>query len=191
MSQVVMYIKFKEETGEVIGVGPKPDINYNTIPVDFESVKAIIEGKESKKNYKVEYNAKSKQLELVNIHQQIFDGATVNDYIYEIPEDCDGEPDIIIKQDVPNSCWKILVGKTLKKNLRTKGIKLNSTLNFSITAKHDPNILFKTISIDFSKIINDNYAIIEFDMPFEKQDESISIFTSKKFDLYKFERVFE
>lgn len=190
MSGIIMYVKFKEETGEVLGVGPRPDINHNTIPVDIDTVRGIIKGTDSKKNWKVEFNAKSKKLELVDIHKQIFDGATVNDYIYEIPETCCDDPDIIVQQNIPESCWKILIGKGLKKNLRAKGIRLNTNLTLSITAKHDPNVLFKSISIDFSKVVNNNYAIIDFSMPFEYEKEEISIFTSKKFGSYQFQRIF-
>lgn len=186
-----MYVKFKENTGEIIGIAPRRDPDSSAIEVDLEEVKDIINGSESKRNYRVQYNAKTKELELVNVHRYKFDGVTVNDFIYEVPEQSTDDPDLTIIQDVPNSCWKILLGNHLKQNLKRQGLRLNTNLSFSITAKHDPNVLYKTVEVDFSQVANENHTVLDFTMPFEKKDTEISIFTSRKFDTYLFKRIFE
>lgn len=183
-----MHVIFEKDTGKVLGVSPKPQ-ESNSIPVPISSVIGIIEGTERRKNYRVDYNAKNKQLELIDLHRESFDGSSVNDFIFEIPENGVEDADITIEQDIPNTCWRIKLGKTLKRNLRKKGIRLNSKVNFSITAKHDPNILYKTLSVDFSQVLNDNYAVIDFDMPFETKNLSISVFTARRFDTYQFTRI--
>lgn len=184
-----MHVIFEKNSGKVLGVSPKPS-EENSIPVPISSVIGLIEGTERRKNYRVDYNAKNKQLELVDLHRENFDGSSVNDFIFEIPEKKVDDADIIIEQDIPNTCWRIKLGKMLKRNLRRKGIRLNSKVTFSITAKHDPNILYKTMSLDFSQIFNNNYAVIDFDMPFESKNIPISIFTARKFDTYFFKRIF-
>lgn len=191
MHKKVMYVKFKENTGEIIGIAPRRDPDSVAIEVDLEEVKDIINGAESKRNYRVQYNPKTKDLELVNVNRYKFDGVTVNDFIYEIPEQSSDDPDLTVVQDIPNSCWKIILGKNLKSNLRKQGLKLNTKLYFSITAKHDPNVLYKTLEVDFSQVANENYAVLDFSMPFENKDTEISIFTSRKFDTYLFKRIFE
>lgn len=184
-----MFVKFIEETGKVVGVGPRKDPNFNCLEVDLDQVKDIIEGRDSKKNYIIQYNAKSRDLELVNIHEQIFDGASVNDFIYEIPQINIIDPDILVIQNQKQNFWKIQTGKELQNKLKSKGIRLNTTLDFSVTAKHDPNVLYKTFSIDFSRILDENQAKIEFDMPFEYKKQDVSVFTARRFDSYQFLRI--
>lgn len=184
-----MYVIFQKDTGKIIGVSCKQD-EENSIPVDLEQVSGILKGTDSKKNYRVEYNAKKKQLEMVDLHKEIFDGSSVNDFIYEIPETKVNDADITIEQDLPNTCWRFTLGKTLKRNLRNKGVKLNSKLKFSITAKHDPNILYKTLSVDFSQVLRNNSVVLPFDSSFESTEFPLSIFTARKFDSYQFKRIF-
>jgi len=184
-----MYVKYLQDTGQILGIGPRDDVNHHTIQVDYDQVKAIIEGKESKRNYRVNYNAKNKDLELVNVHENSFDGSDVRDFIFEISKTQQKDPDVLVVQDQLNTCWRIKLGETLQKNLKSKGIRLNSTLDFSITALHDPNVLYKSFSVNFSNILQDREVILDFDMPFEYTDQDISVFTGKRFDSYQFEKI--
>jgi len=188
MSSDVMYVQYKQDTGEITGISPRPSANHHDIEVNLDEVTAILEGKERKRNYRVEYEPKKKKLALVNQHEKQFDGASVQDYIYEVPEFKQQDSDISIIQDSTNRCWKILLGESLQKNLKRQGLRLNKQLSFSITAKHDPNILYKTLFVDFSQIVRDNYAVIPFSMEFEDKNADISIFTAKMFDSYSFQR---
>lgn len=190
MSETVMYVIFEKDTGKVLGISPKSE-NENSIPVNLSAVTGLLNGTERKRNYRVEYNPKTKQLELQDQHQESFDGSSVNDFIYEIPEDTVQDADIVVEQDKPNTCWRIKLGKQLKRNLRKKGIRLNTRLSFSVTAKHDPNILYKTLSVDFARILNDNYAVIDFSMPFETENTPLSVFTARRFDTYQFKRILD
>jgi hypothetical protein len=188
MSQSMMHVSFEENTGKIIGIGPKPQ-EENSLPVQLDEVIGILEGKESKRNYRVEFNGKKKQLELVHQFMHSFDGSDVNDFIYEIPENLSSTPDILIEHNLKETCWKIKIGKQLKKNLAHNKIRLNQTLYFAVTKKHDPNILYKTLSVDFSQTLRDNYSIIPFSIPFEKTTTPVSVFTAKTFGSYRFQRV--
>jgi len=190
MSEPLMYVKFQEETGKILGISPKQS-KSSSIPVPLSVVQPLLDGIEPKRNYRVEYNAKTKELELKHQFTASFDGSDVNDFIYEIPETSVKDTDIIIEQNIPETCWKIKIGSNLKKNLQSKKIRLNQTLNFAVTRKHDPNILYKTLSVDFSSVMTDNYALLPFSMPFERTDAAISIFTTRTFDSYLFTRVFD
>jgi len=188
MSSDVMYVQFKQDTGEITGISPRSSANHHDIEVPLEEVTAILEGLERKRNYRVEYDPRKKKLALVNQHEKQFDGASVRDFIYELPEVEQADADICVFQDTKNRCWKILLGKSLQKNLKQQGLRLNKQLSFSVTAKHDPNILYKTLFVDFSQIVRDNYAVIPFTMEFEETNSDISIFTAKMFDSYSFQR---
>lgn len=189
MSESLMYVNFEEETGKILGISPKQN-RTSSIPVSLSAVQPLLDGVEPKRNYRVGYNAKTKELELKHQFIASFDGSDVNDFIYEIPETSVKDSDIVIEQNIPETCWKVKIGSKLKKNLRTKKIRLNQTLNFAVTKKHDPNILYKTLSVDFSAAMTDNYAVLPFSMPFERTDAAISIFTARTFDSYIFTRVF-
>lgn len=189
MSKNIMHVIFQKDTGKVLGVSCKPE-QENSIPVDIEQVIGILQGTDSKKNYRVEYNAKQKELELVDLHEESFDGSSVNDFIYEIPETEIPDADIVLEQDFLHTCWRVTLGKQIKKNLKRKGVRLNSELKFSVTAKHDPNILYKTLSVDFSQVFNSNSVVLPFESDFETAYHPLSIFTARKFDSYQFKRIF-
>ena len=182
-----MYVIFEKDTGKVLGVSPKKE-DDNSILVDYEEVKGLIAGQERRKDYRVEYNLKTKQLELKNLQLQSLDGFTINDFIYEVPEIVTDDPDVTIEQDQKEKCWRITLGHGLKRNSIRQEVEYISNVNFSVTKKHDPNILYKTLTVDFSKILQDNYAVLPFTMPFEHDNTEISIFTSRRFDTYCFKR---
>lgn len=190
MSESLMYVSFEEYTGKILGISPKQQ-GKNSLPVFLSEVIEILEGRQPKRNYRVGFNAKKKQLEL--IHQIInpLDAADVNNFIYEIPENNNTRSDLTIKQDLSQNCWNIQLGDELKDNLESKKIKLNQIFFFSITKKHDPNILYRYITVDFSQAIEDDSVVIPFTMDFEKNNTPISIFTAKIFDTYSLQRIYE
>ena len=123
--------------------------------------------------------------------EHVLDAFTVKDTIYEIPTLDVGDADLTVTQDVPNSCWKVELGKTFKQNLRSKGVSLNANVMLSVTEKNDPNILYKTLFVDFNRLVNENYFILPFTMEFENVDTPVSVYTSKRFDTYQFKRIYE
>lgn len=188
MSDELAYVFFNKDTGNVIGISNIPDPAFDYIQVENSLVVPVLQGSEPITNYVVQYNPKIKSLEFASRFEYVLDAFLVKDFIYEIPEQELEDPDILIEQDIPNTCWKVQVGKEFKKNLKSKGASLNANLMFSITAKHDPNILYKTLFVDFNKAVTDNYYILPFSMPFETTDQPVSIYTARRFDTYQFRR---
>jgi len=191
MPEQLMWVIFNKDTGNVTGISNEKDEAQNCISVPLSEVKHIMEGKDSRRNYIVQYNPKIKNLEFVAKHSYVFDAYSIKDFVYELPEISNTEADITLTQDVPNTCWKIQLGKHLRRNLREKGISLNTNLLFSVTKKGDPNILYKSLSVHFSQVVSDNYYIIPFSMPFETEDTPVSVYTSKRFDTYHLKRIFD
>jgi hypothetical protein len=192
MPEIMQYVGFNRETGKIFSIGnenTRPELSYIRVPL--KDVILIKQGIERQDNYYVRYNTKTKDLELASRAEEMFDASSVNDFIYEIPVTELEDPDICITQDIPNTCWKIEIGKVLKKNVREKGIRLNASMVFSITAKGDPNVLYKTLIVQAAQAVSDNYSIVPFSMPFEMTSEPISIYTARKFDTYQFKRIYE
>lgn len=192
MSEVMQYVGFDKETGRIVSIGndnTREDLSYIQVPL--EDVLSIKKGIESKELYHVVYNPKIKDLQLTLKSNFTLDASNVNDFIYNIPTlDIQGA-DITVIQDIPNTCWKIVIGETLRRNIREKGIRLNTNMMFSITEKNDPNILYKTLIVNTTQTINDNYCIVPFSMPFELTNTPISVYTARKFDTYQFKRIYE
>lgn len=190
MSEKIMYVKYDKEKGTILGIKGTEYTGENCIPVPYEQVKRIISGEELADNYQVKYNTKSKQMEFSDCHETRTKGNTVNDFIYDVPTKQLKDPDILIVQDVANTCWKVYMGNALGSSLRSKGIHINERMMLSVTAKADPNILYKTLFVELGDLVRDNYVILPFTMPFEYTDAPISVFTSRKFDTYQFKRLF-
>jgi len=184
------YVEFVADTGEVISArSSKPDGSNSYIEVTEDQIKTLKDGTERFSQYIVEYNGQTKALELKYKNELKFDNLSVKEFIYNIPTDSINDADITVIQDLDNTCWKILIGKSFKKSLQDKGIALNSTLYFSITAKNDPNILYKQIKCNFAESVRQTYFVIPFSEEFEYTIADISVYTVRLFDTYCFKRI--
>jgi predicted CopG family antitoxin len=184
------YVEFESDTGNLLSVrSSKPDGEHSFIEVEYDQIKSLKEGTESFSQYIVEYNGKTKALELKYKNELDFNDFSVDEFIYKVPTTGIDDPDITIIQDIDNTCWKILIGKQFKKSLKEKGIALNSTLYFSVTAKNDPNILYKLLSCNFAESVKQNYFVIPFTEDFEYELNDVSIYTIRMFDTYLYTRM--
>lgn len=190
MSETMMYVRFNSKTGEITGIGAQPHIEKASIAVPLDEVKPLLDGTIPWRSRRVQYNPKIKDLELVNANITEIHGNSINDFIYEIPEKEVEDPDFLIVQDVPNTCWKFYLGNKLRNNLKNSQINLTYNMMISVTAKGDPNILYKTLFVTLSQVLADNYVVLPFTMPFERTDENISVYTARRFDTYQFKRIF-
>ena len=190
MSEKMMYVKFDKETGSILGIKGKEYPGENSMPVPLEQVRKLIDGEELTDDYEVRYEPKLKRLEFGHRRITSVKGDHINDFIYEVPTKNGKSPDILIVQDVKNTCWKVHMGCALGDSLRQKGVSINDTMMLSITAKGDPNVLYKTLFVELGEVVRNNYVVLPFTMPFEHTEQPISVYTSRKFDTYQFKRIF-
>lgn len=182
----IMYVGFDETSGEILVVTGYPqDKNLKYIDVDYYDVALIMKGIESTSKYKVEYNLKENCYKFqprLDFEQNDLD---INELVYEIPKNNEAtNEDIIVIQDIENTCWKILISENLRNDLLSKNQFLRVNLSFSITAKSNPNILYKMFAVNFKQLVSQRYFIIPFTEQFEFSGESVSLFTNKKFNSY-------
>lgn len=118
--------------------------------------------------------------DLILKHNNIF----VFDY-----DDCNInlENDIVIRQDTENNVWNITINPHTKKFLRMSGYNPKETLYFSVTAKYDPNILYRSLEFNIGDIINESQSIIPFKFEQELDPNNVSIYTAKYFENYAHE----
>lgn len=187
----IAYVIFNKDSGEIESISNDVTNEDTYIQVPLADVLSLKTGVEDISNYHVQYNPKNKELELKSKYEFALDALTVNDSIYELPENSVDDADVQVIQDIPNTCWKIKLGNSIRDNIKRKGINLNANFLFSITKKGDPNILYKTLSVHIGKTVADNYCIVPFDMPFETTDIPVSVYTARKFDTYQLTRILD
>jgi hypothetical protein len=187
----IAYVVFNKDNGEIESISNDVTNEDTYIQVPLADVLSLKTGVENISNYHVQYNPKNKELELKSKYEFALDALTVNDSIFELPETLVDDADVQVIQDIPNTCWKIKLGNSIRDNIKRKGINLNANFLFSVTKKGDPNILYKTLSAHIGKTVADNYYIVPFDMPFETTDIPISVYTARKFDTYQLTRILD
>jgi len=187
----IAYVIFNKDSGEIESISNAVTNEDTYIQVPLADVLSLKTGVEDISNYHVQYNPKNKELELKSKYEFALDALTVNDSIYELPETLVDDADVQVIQDIPNTCWKIKLGNSIRDNIKRKGINLNANFLFSVTKKGDPNILYKTLSVHIGKTVADNYCIVPFDMPFETTSIPVSVYTARKFDTYQLTRILD
>lgn len=181
------YVVFNPDTSEVLSIPNYKPESGSYIEVDPQEVRGLLLGVEPMSYYYVHYSKLTKKYELRLRLNNNIDSYNVNDLIYEVPKRKKTNADITITQDTKDTCWKIQIGGDLKANILAQQVSLNNTISFSVTRVNDPNILYKTLQLNFAKLENNKYVIFPFTEEFEFQGEPVSIYTMKKFDRYSLE----
>ena len=94
------------------------------------------------------------------------------------------ESEILIRQNYINNYWSVHINRKTKRDLIASHYKSNDMLYFSITAKHDPNILYRTIKCSLRDLIHDRVDIIPFEYKWEFNKQEVSVYTPKFFNSY-------
>ena len=95
--------------------------------------------------------------------------------------------DINIVQNNKFGRWEFYLGKKILNSLQTNNYYGNDVLYFSVTAKHDPNILYRTIEFSLSKLLRENSTVYPYTYDWEFNKHDVSVYTSKFFDSYSHE----
>jgi hypothetical protein len=94
------------------------------------------------------------------------------------------EHEILVRQNYINNYWSIHINRKTKRDLIASRYKSNDVLYFSITAKHDPNILYRTIKCSLRDLIHDRVELIPFKYDWEFNKQEVSVYTPKFFNSY-------
>lgn len=182
-----MYVIYdtKNNVNAITNVIP---IDGNYLEVELEQVEKFFQRKESYLNYQVKLNENTKLLELTpktDNEEDIFD---INETIYEVPSKKDGA-DLLIVQDCSNKFWKFLLSKEFLKAAEMQNFGMRIDLFFSVTALHNPNILYRQLVVKFGQLLEEHYCIFDFLYPWEFQGKNVSVFTNKKFNSYNYIKI--
>lgn len=192
MSELIRYVLFKQDTGKIYGIAHDPGEHeeFSYLAVPFSQAEPLITGQYPITSYIVKYSSESKKLELMPKYKGSNDSLNINDILYKVPETVEGTPDLLVLQDIPNKQWKIILSKSMQNNFIKSKVGITNEVFFSVTAKDDPTILYKSLNIELNALISDNYFIVPFTMPFETTTVPLSIFTTRYFEVNQFKRIF-
>lgn len=183
MSNLQMAVGFNKKTGIIRQIAHPPVDFDNFILVPFEIVKGIMEGTESRKKYRVLFDDETKSYQLTRVENTKSTGLDINLFHYEVPKSNETS-NLTIIRSIKNNNWKIILDNEIRQNLLN--FKTNEMIHLSITEPGDMNILYRYIGISFDKLKDEGTVEIPFTTDFEKDNKSVSIYTSKRFKTYSY-----
>lgn len=179
------FVYFDQTSGKIEKISSKQENNsaYALLKVKYQTVENLISGKKRLEDYRVAYNSKIKDFEILESEKNI-NLKNINNSLLKVERTKNNKKtayDVVIQQDNKQQCWKFIINKNL-----TFLKNINDTLFFSITKKNDPNILYRTIMFNITDLV-DNYISIPYIYDSEKNLTNTSIFTNKVLDTYAHE----
>jgi len=190
------FVFYEPETGEIKGISNMAnDQTLPSVTVTFSQVKNLLEGTDIIHNYKVIFSPDAKDYAFIRLDEQEEILQSVHDVIFQfpasidtsIPLEYDPTNDITVIQDYSETCWKIYINGTLARSLRDRKLYFDQTYEIYLTEFNDPNVLYKTLKVPMTELINNFYCIL----PFDRVDEDevrVSVYARKLFEKYQYIR---
>ena len=104
--------------------------------------------------------------------------------IYEVHNLKDSEYEIHLQQNYLEDRWEIFLNPSTKRSMLKSNFFGNDMLFFSITEKHDPNVLYRSLSFNIRELISNESIIHPFKYKWEFDKKDVSIYTPKFFKNY-------
>jgi hypothetical protein len=175
------YVFFNSETGDIekISNSYEESQNLSFIKVLTQNLDDIFTGKKRIEDYKVVYNLQKDSHDLIFLNDEII-VPHIGDKIYQIPRVYESKIysyDLTVRHNNQDHCWNFFLNKNIK--------RITNKLFFSVTARNDPNILYRTITIDTN--VDDNCISIPFIYEKEFDAKHVSVYTNKVLKKYAYE----
>lgn len=97
------------------------------------------------------------------------------------------DADINVVQNHVKGIWEVYLGKKTKKSLEAVPHFTLDNLFFSVTAKHDPNVLQRTLMFSITDLLSSRKKVFPFKYKWEYEKQDVSVYTSKYFSTYAYE----
>lgn len=183
------YVYYDKDTGKIHKISNKEiESDFEICKVETTLVKDIITGVKKTENFIVSYDLSQKRMTINELsYESELD--SVKYRLYEIPEIKNNTYDVKILRNISNKCWTVQLSDETKKELIKSKYSSNDSIYFSITEKHNPNILYKSIESNLSSLLI-NPILFPFEYKWEHDDhKNVSIYTPKFFNDYVYEVV--
>lgn len=177
---VPLILFFDSDTGSIKSISNHTtEIDAPYIEIFDNDLKTKLQDQSTFHKYKVVYDPEQKKNILVEIDLDFDQVTKIEDLILKFPTvETDASQDILIIQDVTKNCWTIKLSEELVSEFKNKPLNFDY-YNLFITDFNDPNILHRTISVPFKKLVDDGVFVVGFDNLNEKK--RLSVFSRKYF----------
>ncbi len=184
-SEAYSYLYYDPDNGKIEKISSRNDntTEYKIFKILTEYVEDIINGKKRIEDFRVTYNSKKQCLELSSLDIKS-DNEDVNYKIFrvfKVEESKIQNYDLTVRQNNQDKCWNFFIRNELK-SLESN----NNNMFFSITAKNDPNILYRTIVFNTTDLYS-GCVSIPYKYKSEEDIENTSVYTNKILESYAHE----
>lgn len=180
-------VYFDKNSGDIFSI-TNTCLSGNWFETDYESVRYLLDGSKRIIDYKVVYNTRAFEYEIISKNQKLID-ITVDDLIYKVTFTKDSQ--IKILQNNKQKKWIVSMSKKMKSILKEKGARLEERLFFSVTEKDNPNILYRTFSVQIRDLVKNQNCMFDFVSQKEYEIDKIGVYTNRKFESYSYEVINE
>lgn len=171
---------FFDDTGAIKTVtNQKSESDLPFIEIVDDELRNKLSDQSSFFKFKVVYDPEQKKNVLIEDNLDFEEVTRVEDLIMQFPVvGCETDEDIVIIQDITKNIWTVKLGQKLLDEYRGKPLNFDF-YNLFITDFNDPNILHRTITVPFKKLVDEGFFNVGFDNLLEKN--KLSVFSRKHF----------
>lgn len=179
------YVYYDDRTGSLLSVTNELSTEYkNGISVEYESVKPLLSGDHSFRDYVVKNDGKKMSLVMSKTQGFVF-----KNNLTETISEPNEKAELIVEWNAVTKCWNFILSKNFKKSYNYN--LLDSKLVFFVTLEHDYDFLIRTIIIDIDELLTKDAVGVVFDSNFEKDISKLAITTKKTFKTYGLREIHE
>jgi len=180
--EIIYKVYFDKHTGNILSISNVEQDIENSFVADIDDIRPYINGEKSITRHKVIYDIKTSAYVIVDKYKKI--ESDVNDNVYKIEQQNNAQ--IFVQYIKSTNKWKITLSDTAKKDLSTKKELINQRLQFSITQKNNPNILYEYFTTTVELLLDEPIII---DSQSQYDFDNFSVYTNRKFQKYSCEVV--
>ena len=180
------FVYYDKKTSKIQKISNKKiDSNLEVFKIETSLVQDIIVGKRKSDDFIVIYDLSEKRLTVKEITYES-ELSSIKYKLYDITRSTDTVYDVKISQDQLKKCWKISLSNDTKRELLGSKYHSNDTIYFSVTQKHNPNVLYRSLEVSLNVLLNNEIEYL-FEYDWEMQNKEVSIYTPKFFNSYAYE----
>ena len=180
--EIVYKVYFDKNTGNILSISNVEQDIEDSFVADIDDIRPYINGEKSITRHKVIYDIKTSAYVIVDKYKKI--ESDVNDNVYKIEQQ--NKAQVLVQYTKSTNKWKITLSDTAKKDLSTKKELINQRLQFSITQKNNPHILYEYFTTTVEVLLDEPIII---DSQSRYDFDNFSVYTNRKFQKYSCEVV--
>ena len=173
-------VYFEEVSGLILAISNVDQEFENFFEVDYEDIAKFVDGIEPMLMHKVVYNINTSSYNIIPKESKI--ELLAEDLIHKIT------PKSVYQvgfwQNTIKNCWSISLSSDQRDNLEQVKSRPNEQLNFSVTQKNNPNILYRSFSCTLNDLIDNDSVDFNYDSQDEERLTDYSVYTNRKFEKY-------